>query len=81
MEFFINFITYKHLAFFLKQKKKKEFFIPCIVVVDFLGQVVLWSEKVKYILHLSEGISDLKRKFLALFQELNSVRIKSFLSG
>ena len=30
------------------------------------GQVVLWFRQAKYTLHLSEGTSELERKFLAL---------------
>ena len=37
-----------------------------IVGLSIFGQVVLWFGQAKYTLYLSEGTSELKRKFLAL---------------
>ena len=45
---------------------KKKTFQSLYCHVGFFGQVVLWFGQVKYTLHLSEQINELRRKFPAL---------------
>ena len=56
------------LVLILRAKMKYEVYILSfsIVGLSIFGQVVLWFGQAKYTLYLSEGTSDLKRKFLAL---------------
>ena len=45
----------------------KFIYYPLVLLwLSIFGQVVLWFGQAKYTLYLSEGTSELKRKFLAL---------------
>lgn len=45
----------------------KFIYYPLVLLwLSIFGQVVLWFGQAKYTLYLSQGISELKRKFLAL---------------
>ena len=45
----------------------KFIYYPLVLLwLSIFGQVVLWFGQAKYALYLSEGTSELKRKFLAL---------------
>ena len=49
----------------------KFIYYPLVLLwLSIFGQVVLWFGQAKYTLYLSEGTSELKRKFLALIQHL-----------
>ena len=46
----------------------KFIYYPLVLLwLPIFGQVVLWFGQAKYTLYLSEGTSELERKFLALF--------------
>ena len=47
----------------------KFIYYPLVLLwLSIFGQVVLWFGQAKYTLYLSEGTSELKRKFLALMR-------------
>ena len=49
----------------------KFIYYPLVLLwLSIFGQVVLWFGQAKYTLYLSEGTSELKRKFLALLLPL-----------
>ena len=56
------------LVLILRAKMKYEVYTLSfrIVGLSIFGQAVLWFGQAKYTLYLSEGTSELKRKFLAL---------------
>ena len=48
----------------------KFIYYPLVLLwLSIFGQVVLWFGQAKYTLYLSEGTSELKRKFLALLRQ------------
>ena len=61
----------------------KFIYYPLVLLwLSIFGQVVLWFGQAKYTLYLSQGTSELKRKFLALvnhwqISELNLIAIET----
>ena len=51
----------------------KFIYYPLVLLwLPIFGQVVLWFGQAKYTLYLSEGTSELERKFLALYMQENT---------
>ena len=55
----------------------KFIYYPLVLLwLPIFGQVVLWFGQAKYTLYLSQGTSELKRKFLALKDRTNLQQIE-----
>ena len=55
----------------------KLIYYPLVLLwLSIFGQVVLWFGQAKYTLYLSQGTSELKRKFLALCRDVEHTAVK-----